>query len=191
MPAGFVCSAAICSVSLPDKEFVTLTATPNVGSVFTGFSNNFLGINPETIQIGADITIGAVFGLAPAATVSKAICTQANHVETIQSNGTLHGPLGTAIQVTLQADPFNSNIFVSVGSAVSGFDCGAWARDATTNTCTRLSSQPADSTWSQDSTLTWTTRFPTTFPAGGISVVLLRAGTQNILASQHSDCPVQ
>ena len=59
-PAGIDCGST-CSVSLKKNTRVTLTPTPEVGSVFTGWTGGCKGKGTCSVTMSEDITIGAIF----------------------------------------------------------------------------------------------------------------------------------
>lgn len=68
-PAAIFCGSdsSSCSANFKKVETVVLTATPDIGSVFTGWTGAGTGQGTRSITIhpGDDITVGAVFGKSP------------------------------------------------------------------------------------------------------------------------------
>jgi hypothetical protein len=68
-PAGISCGA-ICAQSVAPGTTVTLTATPAVGSTFTGWAGACSGTATCSMTVNAASSVTATFGVAPAAPAS-------------------------------------------------------------------------------------------------------------------------
>jgi hypothetical protein len=188
---GVACSGLPCSVSIPDGASVTLTAQPDAESVFTSFSIAFAGVNPITIKSVKDLSIDVSFGIRVAGTVTSLSCIQPVRgvTEIVEAQGLLQGPVGAAVQIVTQGDNFNPNLFTFDSIQTTGFSCGGWTPNESNKTCSRSTSQAARSVWSQSTTIMWRPRFQNGPPAGGVSMILRQGNS--IIASQHTDCPLQ
>jgi hypothetical protein len=62
--AGIDCGAT-CSASFPSGTMVTLTATPDAGSVFTGWSGDCTGVGPCTVTMDQDRAVTGTFDSGP------------------------------------------------------------------------------------------------------------------------------
>jgi hypothetical protein len=69
-PAGIACGSS-CSASFGTGTTVTLTATPNAGSVFAGWSGACSGTSACTVVMDAPRNVTATFTRTPVLTVSK------------------------------------------------------------------------------------------------------------------------
>jgi hypothetical protein len=70
-PAGITCGAT-CSGSFPDGTPVTLTASPGIGSSFTGWSGGgCTGTGSCAITLSAATTVAATFGPRPVLRITK------------------------------------------------------------------------------------------------------------------------
>lgn len=65
-PAGINCGST-CSVGMPEDTEVTLTATPDSGALFLGWTGACSGTGTCQVEMTADNSVGAKFGPAPPA----------------------------------------------------------------------------------------------------------------------------
>ena len=64
-PTGINCQSAYCSASFPSGTQVTLTATPNSGYIFTGWSGVCTGTGTCTLTMNQNQNVTATFQPAP------------------------------------------------------------------------------------------------------------------------------
>jgi len=64
-PAGIDCGVT-CASSFPNGSMVTLTATPDAGSTFTGWGGDCTGTGPCVVTMDQDRAVTATFDIAPA-----------------------------------------------------------------------------------------------------------------------------
>jgi Divergent InlB B-repeat domain/Prenyltransferase and squalene oxidase repeat len=64
-PAGIDCGAT-CAASFSNGTIVTLTATPDAGSTFTGWGGDCTGTGPCVVTMDQDRAVTATFDIAPA-----------------------------------------------------------------------------------------------------------------------------
>jgi uncharacterized repeat protein (TIGR02543 family) len=123
-PAGISCGAS-CQASFDTGTGVTLTATPDASSVFTGWSGDCTGTSPScTVLLDQDRSVTATFASnTPTLTISK----QGTGSGTVSSS-----PAGISCGTSCQANfPIGSTVTLSAtpdpGSVFTGFsgDCVA------------------------------------------------------------------
>src|SRR5436190_1046919 len=139
-PAGIDCGAT-CSASYPSDTPVTLTATPAVGSVFTGWSGGgCTGSDPCVVTVTAATTVTATFALqnftltvAPSGT---GVGTVTSAPAGIDCGVTCTASFVSDTVVTLTATPAVGSVFTGwSGGGCSGTDpCAVTVTAATTVT---------------------------------------------------------
>jgi Divergent InlB B-repeat domain/IPTL-CTERM motif len=124
-PAGIAC-APTCNANFPAGSTVVLTATPNVGSTFTGWSGGgCAGTGTCTVTMNAPITVTATF-LLPSwnVTVTKAGFGQGTVTSApagINCGATCTAPFTSGSSVTLTAVPLAGYTFTGwSGGGCSG-----------------------------------------------------------------------
>jgi hypothetical protein len=126
-PGGIDCGAT-CSAAFDDGTVVTLTATPDSGSEFTGWTGGCAGTGPCTVTMSGDVTVGATFEGPRTLTVTKSgtgTGTVTSNPAGIDCGATCSATFGHGSVVTLTATPAPGNTFLG------------WSGDcAGTTTCT-------------------------------------------------------
>ncbi|MDE2180364.1 MAG: hypothetical protein KGJ40_05895, partial [candidate division NC10 bacterium] len=125
-PAGISCGAT-CSAPFTSGTTVTLTATPDAGSTFSGWSGNCSGSSsPTTVTMTVDKSCTATFALAPssyALTVSKAgtgTGTVTSSPAGISCGSSCSAPFTSGTTVTLTATPDTGSTFTGWSGACTG-----------------------------------------------------------------------
>jgi hypothetical protein len=131
-PAGLSCGAT-CQAWYADGESVTLSATPDTGSGFSGWTVNGASAgsaSPYTFTIGANTTVVANFALTPGAPTSTVTTTLAgtgggtvtSAPSGISCGPTCSAPFNQGATVTLTATPDATSTFTSwtVGGVAVG-----------------------------------------------------------------------
>jgi hypothetical protein len=205
VPPGINCGVGqtACSASFPTGTLLTLTATPGSGSTFVnmfcqGEPNLPPSSNPLSLNLTANVTCTAVFGIATSASVLTVSCDQIakNSVEftaSIHATGALSGPTGFSARIQEAAGPpaIFSNLYDFIGAPqISSLDCGAWSSDPAQGTCTRFNSQPQETTWTAAATQPWDSIFPNPPPLNGGAVVLITGGNV-ALAGRGITCTIK
>lgn len=157
-PAGINCGVA-CSAQFSGGTPVTLTATPDSGFVFAGWSGSCSGTG--TCLIATNATVTATFNVAPPTPFTVTVNKNGTGAGTVMSSpagincgGTCDAQFNQGTSVTLTANPAAGSVFASWSGGCTG-----------TGTC-----QVA-------STVTVTATFNTMPPPGTFTVSALKAGT--------------
>ena len=158
-PIGINC-AATCTAQFPGGTIVTLTATPDGGSVFAGWTNGSCA-GTGTCQAVTDAMVTAVFNIAPPTPFTVTVIKNGTGVGTVTSSpanincgGTCIAQFNQGTAVTLTAAPTAGSVFASWSGGCTG-----------TGTC-----QVA-------TTVTVTATFNTLPPPGTFTVTTLKGGT--------------
>jgi hypothetical protein len=117
--SGIDCGAT-CAVTLDTGTAVTLTATPEAGSVFTGWSGGGCsGTADCVLTLGADTTVSATFAPAPTqyaltvTTIGPGTVTSSPKVRgSINCGNKCSGSFKADTSVTLTAKPKKNHVFV-------------------------------------------------------------------------------
>src|SRR5262249_21149539 len=122
-PAGISCGST-CAASFPPGTSVTLTATPQPGSIFTGWSSPCTGVGTCRVTLSTARTVTATFQLPPADLVTASVNqTVFATGQTIVGSIALKNP-GLPITVDLFAGVLlpdgDTIIFFTPGGAVLG-----------------------------------------------------------------------
>lgn len=159
-PAGLNCGVA-CFAQFSGGITVTLTATPEVGSVFSGWNGGSCAGTGATCEITTDVTVTATFNVAPPTPFTVMVNRNGTGAGTVTSSptgincgGTCDAQFNQGTTVTLTAIPTAGSVFASWSGGCTG-----------TGTCKVAS------------TVTVTATFNTTPPPGTFTVTALKAGT--------------
>lgn len=123
---GIDCGAT-CTVNLDAGTAVNLTATPDTGSVFTGWSGGCSGTGACTTTLNADTSVSAAFELSSTAysltvaTIGSGTVTSSPKVKgSINCGQKCSGSFTAGSNVTLTAKPKQKHVFVGWAGACSG-----------------------------------------------------------------------
>ena len=131
-PAGIDCGAT-CSHDFAGGTLVTLTPTPDSGSVFTGWSGDCTGTGGCTVTMDQARSVTASFALARTLTVSKS----GNG-----SGGVTSSPAGIDCGATCSHDFADATLVTLTPAATTGSAFAGWSGDCTgTGGCTVTMSQ--------------------------------------------------
>ena len=134
-PSGIDCGSAgnSCSATYSNGTSVTLTATPDPGSMFVGWSQACSGAQPCTLNMSADKQVVATFNLLPVLSVSPS----GNGSGTVTSS-----PAGINCGTTCSASYAVGTVVTLSQSASSGSTFGGWtgACSGTTSCVVTMSS---------------------------------------------------
>jgi hypothetical protein len=122
-PAGVDCGAT-CSFSFPVGTMVTLTATPDAGSTFTGWGGDCTGTGPCVATMDQDRAVTATFDVGPPTlTVTKAGSgsgTVTSSPTGIDCGATCSASFPSGTAVTLTATPDAGSTFTGWGGDCTG-----------------------------------------------------------------------
>jgi hypothetical protein len=122
-PSGVACGVD-CSHSYPYGTSVTLTASPNSGSVFTGWSGACSGTAPTcVVSMVAQRDVTATFSQAPLLTVGKAGSGSGpvtSNPSGISCGSVCSKTFSPGASVTLTATPNSGSVFAGWSGACSG-----------------------------------------------------------------------
>ena len=145
-PAGIACGSS-CSGSYPSGTAVTLTASPNAGSTFAGWSGGCSGTGTCAISVTAPTSVMASFAVSlVTATVSKAGSgggTVATAPAGISCGATCSGNFPKGAEVTFTASPVAGSIFTGwSGGGCSGTGACTVTMTAAANITATFNLQP-------------------------------------------------
>ena len=130
-PAGITCGAT-CAADFGDGTSVVLTATPDAGSVFTGWTGDCTGTGTCTLTMSADHTVTATFDTAPLITHHLTVSKAGTGTGTVTS-----APAGITCGATCAADFGDGTSVVLTATPDAGSVFTGWTGDCTgTGTCT-------------------------------------------------------
>jgi subtilisin family serine protease/uncharacterized protein (DUF2141 family) len=174
-PAGITCGP-ICSAQFPGGTTVTLTATPDAGFIFSGWSGGGCA-GAGTCQVATNATVTATFNVAPPTPFTVTVNKNGTGAGTVTSNpagincgGMCNAQFNQGTTVTLTATPSAGSVFAGWGGGCTG-----------TGAC-----QVA-------TTVTVTATFNTLPPPGTFTVTTLKGGTGTgkvVSAPAGIDCGV-
>jgi uncharacterized repeat protein (TIGR01451 family) len=122
-PAGIDCGAT-CATSFANGTMVTLTATPDAGSSFTGWGGDCTGTGPCVVTMDLDRAVTATFDLVPhTLTVAKAGSgsgTVSSSPAGIDCGATCATSFANGTMVTLTATPDAGSSFTGWGGDCTG-----------------------------------------------------------------------
>jgi hypothetical protein len=130
-PAGINCGAS-CAASFPDGTLVSLTATPDAGSSFTGWSGACAGTGVCAVTIQAATSVGATFdtAAAPPGKVdlqpgSLAFGTESMHTTSPSQRVTFTNTGGQPLDVTGMTASAGFAVSQTCGTLAPGASCTA------------------------------------------------------------------
>ena len=130
-PAGITCGAT-CEADFGDGTSVVLTATPDAGSVFTGWTGDCTGTGACTLTMSADHTVTATFDTAPPVTHHLTVSKAGTGTGTVTS-----APAGITCGATCEADFGDGTSVVLTATPDAGSVFTGWTGDCTgTGACT-------------------------------------------------------
>ncbi len=151
------CSSGTCTADYAGDTIVTLTASPNSGSSFDGWSGDCSGTGTCTVTMGQSHNVTATFtGSGPTLTIGEAgtgLGAVSSNPSGIACQPTCSAPFATGQQVTLTAVPAGGSVF----SGWSGGGCSG------TGTCVVTMNS------AQTVTATFTLTAASACPASGTS----------------------
>jgi len=154
-PSGINCPGD-CSELFDRDTVVTLTATPDAGSTFAGWSGACTGTGSCTVTMNADKAVTAKFnssgGSAEFVTVDSISCVQTgvdnfgDKIFAFNASGTGGGPVGAELAITTNP-PFHY-----YGGFPDPASCTSWGASVL-QTCGRGASEPSSTGWSRTENL--------------------------------------
>lgn len=119
-PAGINCSSA-CTGIFSSGTTVTLTATPEAGSTFAGWSGDCTGSSACTVTLNTNKSVTATVTTSPLLTVSvSGTGTVTSNPSGINCGTACKAPFQSGTQVTLTATPAANSVFTGWGGACAG-----------------------------------------------------------------------
>ncbi len=125
-PGGISCGAT-CNATFNDGTLVTLSASPNAGSSFAGWSGACSGTGGCTVTMNAAKIVSATFELIPAGSSSLTVSRQGSGSGTVSSSpagincgSTCVASFTDGSVITLTANPAAGSSFIAWGGACSG-----------------------------------------------------------------------
>lgn len=125
-PGGISCGAS-CNATFNDGTLVTLSASPDAGSSFAGWSGACSGTGGCTVTMNAAKTVSATFELIPAGSSSLTVSRQGSGAGTVSSSpagincgSTCVASFTDGSVITLTANPGAGSSFIAWGGACSG-----------------------------------------------------------------------
>lgn len=176
-PAGLNCTGAPCTASFLPGTVVTLTATPNNTSAFTGWSGACSGSGTCTVTMSTDQTVSATF-----TSTTLSVTMAGNGGGTVTS-----APSGIACPATACAASFVPGTVVSLAATANSGSSLTWSGACSGSgacTITMSADQSVTATFTApDFTVAASAPSPSTVTAGGSSTSTVTIGSLNGLNS--------
>ncbi len=153
-PPNANCSAAACTYTYPPGTSVSLTANPDPGSTFAGFSGGGCSTSPCTTTISGATTVTATFTSTPLYSLTVFLQGSGAATSTVTVNPS-PGPYPAGSAVVLTANPGSGVTFAGFsGGGCSTSPCTITMNSNTTVTATFVQPAPPSVTTSPASSIT-------------------------------------